>query len=165
MKLRLVFVAALTTLLAPALARASVSYPGELSKHWELDATLPASPPYCTLCHTTDAGGTGTAITPFGRALLRTGTLGNNVPSLDGALDTLEGSANDSDRDGVTDIDELRAGMSPNEGDALPGSEPDPLADVPLPRSGCSVGAPDRAASVSAACVALLLLRCRRRSA
>lgn len=165
MKPRLVPIAsALGALLVPALAHASVTYPGELIQHWNLEA-VPASPPYCTLCHTTDAGGTGTATTPFGRALVRSGALGNNVPSLDNALDSLEAAANDSDRDGVSDLDELRANMSPNEGEPLPGSEPDPLANVPLPRTGCSVTSPDRVGSLSAALVGLLLLRLRRRSA
>lgn len=154
--------AALSSLLAPALAHASVTYPAELIKHWDLESPLPASPPYCTLCHTTDVGGTGTATKPFGRALVAAGTLGNNVPSFDGALDTLAGNGNDSDRDGVTDLDELLAGMSPNEGEPLPGAEPDPLANVPLPRTGCSLTMPDRTASASAGVAVLLLLALRR---
>ncbi|MDF3070484.1 MAG: hypothetical protein K0R38_6085 [Polyangiaceae bacterium] len=162
MKLHLVIFGSLLMLVAPALAQASVTYPGELIQHWSLAAPLPASPPYCTLCHSSDAGGTGTATTPFGRALLRTGTLGNNVPSFDGSLDTLETSGNDSDRDGVADLEELIAGTSPNEGEPLPGSEPDPLANVPLPRTGCSVGVPNGSAGVSAGLAALLLLSLRR---
>lgn len=155
----------LLTLSAPAVAHASVSYPGELMKHWELEA-LPGAPPYCTLCHGSDAGGTGTATTPFGRALLKSGTLGGNVPSLDSALDVLEASGNDSDRDGATDLEELSAKMDPNEGEAPPGSAPDPLADVPLPRTGCGVGAlhhpPDAKAAWSLALLLLALRRARR---
>lgn len=152
----------LVALVAPS-ARASVSYPAELLKHWELQA-LPGPAPYCTLCHTTDSGGTGTATKPFGRALLAAGALGNNVPSFDAALDALEAAGSDSDRDGVSDLDELRAGTPPNEGEPLPGSEPDPLADVPPPRTGCSIQ-PSPAGSASALVTALLLLASRRASA
>jgi hypothetical protein len=156
------FGVALVALVAPD-ARASVTYPAELLKHWELQ-TLPGAPPYCTLCHTTDSGGTGTATKPFGRALLAAGALGNNVPSFDGALDALEAAGNDSDRDGVSDLDELRAGTPPNEGEPVPGAEPDPLADVPPPRTGCSFR-PSQTGGFSGAVTALLLLASRRRSA
>jgi MYXO-CTERM domain-containing protein len=162
----LVAIAALgSALLSSGLARASVTYPAELIRRWETE-TLPVPGPYCTLCHRTDAGGAGTVSTPFGRALMSEGALGNNVPSLDSALDALEAAGSDSDRDGVTDIEELRAGLDPNQGDVAGGADPDPLADVPLPRTGCSFGATNSETSwlVGVALGFALLLR-RRRSA
>ncbi len=164
MKEKLGFLVVLLSALAPALAHASVAYPGELKKRWEVEV-LPGPAPYCTLCHLSDAGGTGTATTPFGRALLRSGTLGNNVASLDGALDALDAAASDSDSDGVSDRDELQAGLSPNEGDPIDGSDPDPLANVPLPRTGCSVRPPLTSTTSAWALAVSALLAARRRSA
>lgn len=166
MKHHLAFATALAVLVVPRWASASVTYPAELKKRWDVE-TLPVPGPYCTLCHRTDAGGTGTISTPFGRALLSAGAVGDSVPSLDGALDTLENNGTDSDRDGVSDFDELRAGLDPNEGELVEGAPPDPLANVPLPRTGCAVGRPEgdwSAALGSAATAALLLVaRSRRR--
>jgi hypothetical protein len=155
---------ALFALAVPRWASASVTYPAELKKRWDVE-TLPVPGPYCTLCHRTDAGGTGTISTAFGRALLSAGAVGNSVPSLDGALDTLKNSATDSDRDGVSDFDELRAGLDPNAGELAEGEEPDPLADVPLPRTGCAVGQPrnDGSAALGSALTAALLLGARSR--
>jgi hypothetical protein len=98
---------------------------------------------------------------------LRAGTLPNNLPSLDAALDDMDAGAVDSDRDGVSDLDELRQNLSPNEGEAVPGAAP--LEQIPLPRTGCALrpAVPDPTAGLASALSAALLLlaaRARRRS-
>lgn len=142
-------------------AFASAAYPVLVKQHFEVD-TLPATPPSCTLCHQTDDGGNDTVVRPFGRALLSLGAKGNDAPSLESALSQVESEGIDSDRDGVSDADELRGAADPNVGD---GSTPDPLAGVTLPQTGCSVGARPSAASGWLFALALGLLARRRRSA
>lgn len=117
-------------------ASASVAYPALVERHFDIDA-LPAPPPSCTLCHSSDQGGNDTVVRPFGRALLNLGAEGNDASSLESALGQLERESIDSDRDGVSDVDELRTGDDPNVGSA---ETPDPLAGAPLPQTGCSLG-------------------------
>lgn len=91
---------------------------------------LPAAPP-CLLCHQSEVGGTGTATRPIAVSLQRFGLRGvRDEGALRTALLALEARGDDSDRDGVADTDELRAGTDPNAGET---------SDVPLPESGCSV--------------------------
>lgn len=167
MKPSFAIAAALFTLVAARPALASVSYPGELMKQLGVSA-LPVPAPYCTVCHASDVGGVGTITTPFGRALLRAGALQSNLPSLDAALDDLDAMGTDSDQDGVSDLDELRQNLSPNEGEARPGAEP--LEQIPLPRTGCAVRTAvdlDPSASLVSTLSAVLLLlvaRARRSS-
>jgi hypothetical protein len=125
----------LTLLLLPRLSSASVAYPAEVKKYFEVD-TLVASPLGCTLCHSNDQGGNDTVVQPYGRALLAAGAKGSDVGSLKNALEQLEALGSDSDRDGVTDAVEIRAAADPNQGT---GETVDPLAGVPLPQTGCAV--------------------------
>jgi len=97
------------TVLAGGLAYGSSIYPPEIRAHLSLSYT-----PACTLCHNTPSGGFGTVTTPFGRSMMSRGLVAQNLASLDTALDALAAEHTDSDGDGVSDIDELRAGSDPN---------------------------------------------------
>lgn len=72
-----------------------------------------SSPP-CTVCHTTPSGGIGTANTNFGNYLRSRGLQAGDVASLRTALQAAEGEKHDSNGDGKTDTEALRAGEDPN---------------------------------------------------
>jgi hypothetical protein len=95
--------------LAGGLAHGSSIYPPEVRAHLSLGYT-----PACTLCHNTPSGGFGTVTTPFGKSMMARGLVAQNLSSLDTALDALAAEHTDSDGDGVSDIDELKAGSDPN---------------------------------------------------
>ena len=71
----------------PARAGASTGYPAEIQSQLSLSYTPP-----CSICHGSDVdAGTG-ASTAFGTTMEEFGLVGgNNLPSLDGALQGLEG--------------------------------------------------------------------------
>ncbi|HVY31328.1 MAG TPA: thrombospondin type 3 repeat-containing protein [Polyangiaceae bacterium] len=125
-----------------ARARASETFPPLLKANLEL-SQLPYPPKGCQLCHQTDDGGAMTATKPFGRAMLKAGTVGGSPPSMIAALHALEADGTDSDGDGTPDIAELRAGSDPNvpaEGAMVVTKE------IPLPETGCSMTRVDGAA-------------------
>jgi hypothetical protein len=155
------FTLTLLTLVGSRPAQASLTFPAELQQHLGIDA-LPAPAPYCTLCHRNDSGGAGTITRPLGLALLSRGALGNNIASLDAALDQLEAGAVDSDHDGVADTVELREGTDPNQGSSPTAS---PLVEVPLPQTGCSVNGSGVSSWLAPFCLypGLLVLVWRRR--
>ncbi|HEX9619555.1 MAG TPA: hypothetical protein VF989_05445 [Polyangiaceae bacterium] len=93
-------------------ARASETFPQAVQEHLDL-----ACAPQCTLCHTTPAGGPGMIDKLFGGAIFGQGARAKMPETIPPALDTLKANGSDVDMDGVTDIDELRAGMNPNPGD------------------------------------------------
>lgn len=96
----------------PVTAQASTSYPPHLRSVVGLSYT-----PECTLCHSSELGGDGTAVKPFGVTMLRLGALGNdNLASLTSALEADRRDHVDSDEDELADIDELRQGSDPNRG-------------------------------------------------
>jgi hypothetical protein len=103
-----------TSALLASTAFASADYPGEIQTKYGL-GSLP--PQLCTLCHP-GATGTGTAISPFARALMMRGLTSGNAMSLSMALDQMEADMVDSDNDGVIDVQELRNGTDPNRADA-----------------------------------------------
>lgn len=151
------FLASLASFTAPA--QGSATFPEALRKKLDL-AEIAGPAPGCRLCHQTDAGGLKTATKPLGRSLLAAGVAGANVPSLLAGLDTLEADGTDSDRDGSSDIDELVAGTDPNVAVSDDGA---PIAEeVPLPETGCTLGARPSTSSVWTALAALLWLVARR---
>ena len=121
------------------LAQASGNYPAEVATFTEVPCT-----PTCLLCHTTAGGGGGTANQAFALALKDRGlTGGGDADALTTALSALEADAVDSDGDGTTDIEGLRAGLDPNEGNAFCGGD---VAEAPTygcfqhVRAGTGVG-------------------------
>lgn len=137
-------------------ALASGGYPGNIATKLSVDA------PACTLCHDTDAGGSGTANKPFALTMRNQYGLtgGSATAALEAALDN---NTADSDGDGASDIDELRNGEDPNRSGG----------SVTPAKYGCieqnssiagSTSAPPRIASmVMAGLVAGVLLLRRRR--
>jgi hypothetical protein len=105
-------VAGVSALTVVGNARASETFPQAVQEHLDL-----ACAPQCTLCHTTPAGGAGMIDKLFGGAIFGQGARAKMPETIPAALDTLEANGSDVDMDGVTDIDELRAGMNPNPGD------------------------------------------------
>lgn len=83
---------------------------------------LPTAPP-CSLCHSTAEGG-GPVTRAFGLALKERGMVAGDQDSLRAALQKLEADRVDSDGDGMTDVEALRAGMDPHSGKALPTLQP-----------------------------------------
>jgi hypothetical protein len=141
---------------APAVARATSGFPGDIRSHLGLDYQPP-----CTLCHASVQGG-GPVVTPFGTALLRRGLRAGDTASLESALDKLIADGVDSDGDGTKDVDELLSATDPNSASAVS------LSDTPAMSHGCvgrisprgSLGWP---AFASIATFILLMSRPRRR--
>ncbi len=104
---------ALAVLLLASRAHASPNYPEAVQGYLGKGASIPP----CTLCHSSDLGGPGTVSTPFGHAVLSHGASGkNDVGALRAALAEMDSESDDSDCDGVPDLDELRSGGDPNAG-------------------------------------------------
>jgi hypothetical protein len=147
--------------LASPPALASTTFPEALRKKLGLEQ-IAGPAPGCRLCHRDDLGGLKTATKPLARSLLQAGAMGGSVPSLLGALTTLESENTDSDADGIGDIAELKAGTDPNVG-LNPDGTPSATEEIPLPETGCTLGA---ARATSGAwlllCAACVLLRLRR---
>jgi hypothetical protein len=138
-----------SVLAAPAAASPGV--PAEIAAH------LGAPTPPCTICHQ-GTPGLGTATTAFATALKARGLVPGNLASLDTALDALAAEGHDSNGNGISDIDELKAGNDPN---ALTGGS------TVTPTYGC-VGAvaparprPGAAALLAAFLAGLVALRRR----
>lgn len=117
-------------LAAPALA--SSAYPTVVERHLGLSTPIPAS---CGLCHTNGLVGAGTVNTPFGKAARAKGLVSFDDAKLVQVLDALEVEGTDSDGDGASDVEELRAGTDPN---VSSGSGPSTLGPL---RYGCGAEA------------------------
>ncbi len=104
--------------LTGAAAFASPVYPADIQTHLSLSAPPPQS---CSLCHVNGVGAVGTANTLFGKAMRAQGLVLENPTSLNTALDALATAKTDSDGDGMSDIDELKAGRDPNVADNADG--------------------------------------------
>lgn len=128
---------------------ASPTFPAVL----ESDLGL-STPPDCSLCHAGGATGSGTATTPFATAMRNRGMVAGNTQSVSAALQQLETDQVDSDGDGATDVDELRAGTDPNG-----------AGELALPTYGCaSAGLPSVLVLAAAGLLALYRRRSHRRS-
>lgn len=114
---------------------ATPDFPGVIQQQLAL-----SQPPRCTICHASEAGGTGTVIKPFGVYLVSRGLRPGDEDSLRNALFADIGEMHSSDGGKTSDVAALTAGDDPN-GDARP-----------LPQYGCSSG------SAGAGATALLLL-------
>jgi hypothetical protein len=100
----------LPVFLALSPAMASPSYPSAASSELGMECI-----PSCLLCHSTAAGGSGTATQPFGVALQEQGLGGGGDDvGLAVALGALAEAGTDSDGDGRPDVEELTAGGNPN---------------------------------------------------
>jgi hypothetical protein len=126
-------------------ALASPSYPVAIAS--ELD--LPCEPA-CTLCHTRETGGFATVNTPFGLTVRMQHDLACCDPArLTEVLDEIRGAEADSDDDGTSDIDELRALTDPNSEDDV-----DLACEAPAASdSGCSVSTPSASRNAQASSV------------
>ncbi len=130
----------------PRMAYATPEFPGVIERELRL-----AEEPPCTICHV-GTPARGTVQTPFGKYLRSRGLLARNDSSLINALKAAEGERQDSNGNGITDIDELKAGRNPN------GDEPEfGCVGRIAPRSSYAPG-------VAALLVMALLSRRRRKS-
>jgi hypothetical protein len=120
----------LSFLLASSAALASDPFPGVIATTLSLSKA-----PACTLCHASDAGGKGTVVQPFGRKMMGYGLMSGDTQNLVSILNKMRDTHDDTDQDGVSDIDELKAGTDPNIND-ITGQPPE---DYPPPVYGCRV--------------------------
>jgi len=121
-----VMAAALAGLLVsawPAPARATPDFPGAVVQDLGLPGITVDAPQGCTLCHTTDAG--GTSLKEFGHLLQQDGLQPYDEPSLAQALAQVG-------QEEPQLIDDIRAGMDPSADAANTGS-------VHTPEYGCAV--------------------------
>lgn len=139
------FLPALLLVGAPALA--TPSFPSTVQQQLQLDAA-----PTCGLCHGGDQP--GAPLWGVGLALQQRGLVAFDDASLEKALERLAADATDTDADGVSDVDELRAGTDPN---VASGSSQPHLA------YGCGAEAAPALFALGPA-LTLLLARARRRS-
>ncbi len=147
------FVAAMgAVVLAAGPSMATPNFPGALQAHIGASATPP-----CSTCHEGGRTGRGTVNTPFGRAMRAHGLVEFNEASLVSALDQLAAEKVDSNGNGVSDIDELRAGGDPNPA-AIAGNDD-------LPVYGCAgrvSSVPSRGGAVPFALLAAVVAVVRR---
>ena len=108
-------------------ADACMCYPPELQTILGL-----SSPPQCTICHATLAGGYGTLTRNFGPYIKSVGAEGVSTSSLDSAMTTDEQQMHVSNDAGITDIAALMAGEDPNDPLSATGS-----SGPPQPAFGC----------------------------
>jgi hypothetical protein len=94
---------------------------------------MPGPKPPCVTCHDTELGGSKMVSQPFGRRVVGYGLTAGDVQTLTGILGRMRESREDTDKDGMSDIDEIKAGRSPNVND-ITGKPPD---DYPPPVYGC----------------------------
>ncbi len=127
---------------APGLAAASPPFPQAIVSDLGLTYSLgtpacqtSATPDcHCTICHSSDSGGVGTVVQPFGKAMKMANLVLENTQSLQMALSSLQSQMTDSDCDGIPDIQQLKDGRDPNP----PGEYIDMSGKTAPPEMGCS---------------------------
>jgi MYXO-CTERM domain-containing protein len=97
------------SLLVARAASASPDFPFAVTEHLGLGYEPP-----CTICHQTDAGGSGTAVKQFAIEMKTRGLSAANTPAVASALDKMAADEVDSDCNDVTDVEQLEAGQDPN---------------------------------------------------
>jgi hypothetical protein len=152
----LVLVRAATCVVAlalPSTALATPDFPAAVVRDLALPGITIDAPQGCTLCHTTDSG--GTSLDAFGHLLQQNGLQPYDEPSLAQALD----------RVGQEDpqlVDDIRAGVDPS-------ADATSTGNVHTPEYGCAIGrgeqpAPSGAAAMVAVVVVVAAGRFVRRS-
>jgi hypothetical protein len=120
------FVRTMSCLLAAtwsATATATPDFPAAVVQDLGLPGITIDPPQGCTLCHTTDSG--GTSVKPFGSLLLQDGVQPYDEPSLAQALTQIE-------QDEPQLIEDIRGGLDPSDDASIAGN-------VHSPEYGCSV--------------------------
>jgi len=102
---------------------ATPDFPDAIARDLQLQAA-----PQCTIFHSSDGGGAGTVVKPFGVYLVSRGLRPFDQDSLRNALLAAAGEHHSTNGSGITDVDALKAGADPN-----PAS-----ADALSPAFGCS---------------------------
>jgi hypothetical protein len=99
------------TLLVASSASASEDYPKDIETYWRI-SSLPVKGMGCMLCHSSDLGGVGTVVQPFGKTMRANGLTSGSPTSLYNTLKYVTAHAFtppiiDSDGDGVPDYTEI----------------------------------------------------------
>lgn len=151
-------------LAVPGAAHASPAYSPTLRRTFELPCD-----PSCLVCHTKPEGGFASANTKLGITLRRMFDLQCcDARALETSLAALEQAAVDSDGDGASDAEELRAMTDPNLPDTAGESDAGAELACQPPASGgsCSAASPRPATGwgvVLLGCALMLLRRAARR--
>jgi hypothetical protein len=110
-------------------AHASVTYPEAIKTKVGL-----SSAPACTVCHISPGD---SPTKPFYKSLQKYGlTSGGNTVALESALTSLTTNQDDSDADGVSDINELKTGGNPNVKDQTAATDGGVSSDGGTPTGG-----------------------------
>lgn len=112
---------ALRATLVSAFFAASANATPTFTSVIQRELMMQRSPPgVCGVCHRGGLTTAGTVTTPFGRSLRSNGLMANDEDSLKAALAAIDAANTDSDRDGCSDIAELKSTAGPNGGPTNP---------------------------------------------